>query len=191
MSRGFPVVLTFPIRDISRYFSIPSRSPHTDTLQFYQGRGEGRKVGEWRWRSAHEYFFQRFCAGSTRRRARLLGRGKSSGKKTRQRRGSGCRGGRDAVGVAAKCRGADQYGGGGGSGSGEGGCGRGRRGTLGRQGGTGRAGMPRFCRVSVTLSLLLSADRISSSLLSCLPAPMIVLSSFNGPFPGLTRDARR
>lgn len=44
-------------------------------------------------------------------------------------------------------RGADQYGG-------RGGCGRGKRGTFGRQGtGTRYA---RFCRVSVTLSLLLS-----------------------------------
>lgn len=35
----------------------------------------------------------------------MLGRSKLSGKKTRQRRGSDCRGGRDAVGGAAKCRG--------------------------------------------------------------------------------------
>jgi len=70
-------------------------------------------------------------------------------KKTRQRRGNGCRGGRDAVGVAAKCRGADQYGG-------RGGCGKGRRGTFGRQGETGTR-YAQFCRVSVTLSLLLSS----------------------------------
>jgi len=67
----------------------------------------------------------------------------------RQRRGNGCRGGRDAVGVAAKCRGADQYGG-------RGRCGRGRRGTFGRQGETGTR-YAQFCRVSVTLSLLLSS----------------------------------
>lgn len=73
----------------------------------------------------------------------------------------------------------------------------GEREALGRQSGTSRAGTSRFCRVSVTLSLLL----LPSSLLSlsrqdklfsvgCLVAPMIVLSSFNGPFFRDTRDSR-
>lgn len=63
---------------------------------------------------------QHFCMSGCRELSR---------KKTRQRRGNGCRGGRDAVGVATKCRGADQYGG-------RGECNRGKRRTFERQGGT-------------------------------------------------------
>lgn len=98
----------------------------------------------------------------------MLGCRKLSRKKTRQRRDSGCRGSRDAVGVATKCRGADQYGG-------RGGCGKGKRGTFGRQGGMGTR-YAQFCRVSVTLSLFLLSSGKNSFCDYRLPYPSATFS---------------
>lgn len=106
-------------------------------------------------------------------------------KKTRQRRGNGCRDGRDAVGVAARCRGADQYGGVGGRvWQGREGKFRGERRRDGERAPGTRAILSRFGDLespSSSLPLYLS---------SILPFPPPEISSFPVPLPVPTRPVR-